>query len=749
MKRQLAVFLSGLGVLLGCSSVQKTNRPPQTELMPPEVASWPINDQLIGDKDFISIDLFLNRVAKENPSPTTVWWADYRRAQLWSKKDKNVACESYSRLAGEANFPIRRLAYLRAHRLCPKSNQILTRLEAFDVDQFDPWLNVEAIDLAIEKAKTAGNKQSLVDLFLRKSKMNLRREEKVDYADEALKNAHALNDKDKMRELENRIYNLSPSRTPHPLPKDFLAVANDYRYLRDFDKAMFFYNRTIKDKKTSLNDKLQSLRSIRTVYKIQQKNPEAIQATEKLAAYVSKLYRNSKKNLADAKLYADTQMLLARTYWTDNQIKKTVQTLDRIEKTIGHKVPLAEVYWMRGRIEEEYQNFAKSADWFRKALDEKPDNTAFRDKITWYLAWNELKEKKYPDAAKLFTELRDRTESTFEISRYSFWLAKSFAASGQHDDAKDEFKKVIKNDPLSYYGLLSYREIGEPLPKNMIRNDEADRVNYSGHLPHKLRVLIDENYLAWLIATKEDSVARDYLDSVAGNLRKKDSEDLEAWTALLQLYTRSQNYLAMFNQINLLNPTVRRNILEENPRLIFPNPYLDTVTKAASRFGVSVEFIYSIMRQESSFNPLARSPMDAFGLMQLLPQVARRSADANSIDLANNDELYEPHVNIPIGSAYLRELWDKYNGELVLAVASYNASEKAILTWLRTRYRGDTVEFIEDIPYDETRDYVKLVLRNLITYQIMNSPDQQMSFPDWTLKISYQNSQSEPIEMRK
>lgn len=739
MKR-LRFFSITLLIILGCSSVQKTTRPPLTELMPPEVASWPINDQLIGDKDFLSIDLFLNRVAKENPTQSTIWWADYRRAQLWSKKDKNVACENYSRLANEQNFPIRRLAYMRAHKLCPKNNQILARLEAFDVNKFEPWLSSEAVDLAITKAKENNDKPALVELFLKKSKMNLRKEEKVAHADEALKYALQLQDKEKIRELQNRIYNLSPSRQPQPTPKDHLAMANDYRYLRQFDLALKYYDRVINSRTSPLNDKLQALRSIRTTYKIQQKTPESIAATERLAQFVERHYKKSKKTVADAKLYADAQLLLARTYWTDNQIKKTQKTLDQIEKTVGGKVSIAELYWMRGRIEEENQNFAESAKLFRKALDEKPENSAFADKITWYLSWNERKQKNYPEATRLLKELRDRSESNFEKSRYAFWLAKTYAEAGEPDDAKDEFKKLIKVDPLSFYGLLAFREINEPLPKNMVRAEDNETQKAQTNLPHELRSRIDENYLAWLIATKEDNVAKDYLDTVAAQIRKLYPNDIDIWTSLLHLYTKTQNYLALFSQINMLPTAMRRTILESNPKLIFPNPYFETVSKAASRFGISLEFIYSIMRQESSFNPQARSQMDAFGLMQLLPEVARRSASANAIDFTNTDDLYEPHINIPIGSAYLRELWDKYNGELVLAVASYNASEKAILSWLKTRFRGDSVEFIEDIPYDETRDYVKLVLRNLITYQIINSRDEQIAFPDWTLKISYQNT---------
>jgi soluble lytic murein transglycosylase len=140
------------------------------------------------------------------------------------------------------------------------------------------------------------------------------------------------------------------------------------------------------------------------------------------------------------------------------------------------------------------------------------------------------------------------------------------------------------------------------------------------------------------------------------------------------------------------------------------------------------------MRQESAFNPLARSSADAFGLMQLLPRVAKSSALKNNIPLNQDADLFKPHVNIPLGSAHLSDLWEKYNGQFILAVASYNASEKAIQNWLSTRYRGDSLEFIEDIPYEETRSYVKLVMRNLVFYQRIYATE-PIPFPEWCLEI--------------
>ena len=146
--------------------------------------------------------------------------------------------------------------------------------------------------------------------------------------------------------------------------------------------------------------------------------------------------------------------------------------------------------------------------------------------------------------------------------------------------------------------------------------------------------------------------------------------------------------------------------------------------------GLDPEIALSIIRQESSFDPMARSEADAFGLMQVLPSVAARF----SVPISSHEDLFLPEVNVPLGVKLLSELEQKYKGSLILTAAAYNASEEAIAGWLKKRYHGNTLEFIEEIPYEETRTYVKLVIRNFIFYKRL-SAQAPMTFPESVLEI--------------
>ena len=100
-------------------------------------------------------------------------------------------------------------------------------------------------------------------------------------------------------------------------------------------------------------------------------------------------------------------------------------------------------------------------------------------------------------------------------------------------------------------------------------------------------------------------------------------------------------------------------------------------------------------------------------------------------------DLYKPEVNIPLGAFELKSLMKKYDNQYILAVAGYNANDSAIRGWLKTRFRNDSVEFIEEVPYEETRTYIKLTMRNYVFYQRLLSPGVSIKFPEDLLKLNH------------
>jgi soluble lytic murein transglycosylase len=236
---------------------------------------------------------------------------------------------------------------------------------------------------------------------------------------------------------------------------------------------------------------------------------------------------------------------------------------------------------------------------------------------------------------------------------------------------------------------------------------------------------------------KELDLAKKFVDELTSSLKK--SGDLGAAESLqiLKKYAQSGLYLPLFANFNLLELPMKNQIMKREPELLFPKRFDDLIISESEKANIPKELTFSIIRQESAFNPEARSPADAFGLMQVLPTVAHQIAKKNSLSYVSHNDLFAPELNIAVGTQLLTGLLKKHNNNYIIAIASYNAAEDAVRGWVRSRYTGNTLEFIEDVPYEETKAYIKLVLRNMVFYQRLLEPNKPHTLNEtwFTLKL--------------
>jgi soluble lytic murein transglycosylase len=153
----------------------------------------------------------------------------------------------------------------------------------------------------------------------------------------------------------------------------------------------------------------------------------------------------------------------------------------------------------------------------------------------------------------------------------------------------------------------------------------------------------------------------------------------------------------------------------DDVNLRYPRPYLATVSEASALARVPPDWILAVMRQESLFRKDAVSRADARGVMQMLPGTASALARRWHISAPAREALFDPSVAIPLGAAYLRELLDRYSGQLALSLAAYNGGPAAVAHWL-PHGRMDADVWIENIPYNETRGYVQHILEHIIAF---------------------------------
>ena len=148
----------------------------------------------------------------------------------------------------------------------------------------------------------------------------------------------------------------------------------------------------------------------------------------------------------------------------------------------------------------------------------------------------------------------------------------------------------------------------------------------------------------------------------------------------------------------------------------YPLAFEAEVTAAAKAEGLPRMLLFAIMRKESGFDPTVVSYANAIGLLQMLPETARRVADNKGRDL-DDDELFAPATNVTLGARYVGRLWKKFRGQVPLVAAGFNGGSGAMMRWLKRLGPRPLDEFVELVPFHQSREYAKLVAGNYATYE--------------------------------
>lgn len=290
---------------------------------------------------------------------------------------------------------------------------------------------------------------------------------------------------------------------------------------------------------------------------------------------------------------------------------------------------------------------------------------------------------------------------------WQYWLARALAAQGQSEQAKLLYTKVAEQ--RHYYGFLASLRLKTPLHfLNEPVNYNLSSLQASIPLLHTVRILYH---------SKQILQASRMLNDFVLELPKEENSALMYWLDThLHWYGKSvylSNLDPITNQLSLR----------------FPMPYQETVDNSAKTFQVSPELIYAIIRQESGFRDDVVSPAGAQGLMQLLPSTAQHIAKRDKIPFLDKKQLFNPQQNIVIGTAYLRELTKQFHGHALLMIAAYNAGPRQVRYWLKNHQPKAIDIWIETLPWQETRNYLKNVIAFYAVYQFrMHHPTDLSAF---------------------
>lgn len=336
------------------------------------------------------------------------------------------------------------------------------------------------------------------------------------------------------------------------------------------------------------------------------------------------------------------------------------------------------------------------------------DASEYFERACWNCAWNYMALNRGKDAYGIFSTLLRGKPGTAYRPPALYWMGKIRFEQGRRREARLLWKELIAEAPVSYYGYLAARRIGRvPAPATPGANPGmAERVERVFQNPsNRLKGLVGAGLLTDAAALLDREIPDE-----------RENQLLAAWLlAASGQYRRS---------IHLLSSSFPKEVWgggkpvpTEFWTLLYPTPHGEIVERYAKNRKLAPPLLYALIRQESAFDTNAVSRAGAIGLMQVMKGTANEIARRMRIRRPRRSRLKNPRVNVMLGSYHLADLLRKYEGELPLVLAAYNAGYGNLKKWLKHYPRDDIERFVEMIPFTETRLYVKNVLRAKWEYE--------------------------------
>ena len=430
-------------------------------------------------------------------------------------------------------------------------------------------------------------------------------------------------------------------------------------------------------------------------------------------AYISKRYKNLTTNLADSlknSKFASRVNTLMDLY--DNP--KSILTSILPKNTEGRRAAvLAFKRYASLNPNEAADNFSRFVKLYKPSSAENleikqiiasnflgrlstPQQISWVDKNLPAVGWTDsLKEMRarraiwYSEWENLYAIIDYLPANLKKEINWQYWKGRAAIEIGKTSQGKRILNKVAKD--RSFFGFLAAQDLNLKMPFN------HKRLSKKAHFPETVAKNKAVRRFFELNALGDANASLEWRE-----IAKTASDDEALLMADWALRNGHINYA-----ISSIAIGKRWDALSYR----FPIAYLDLYRKYSEAQNVSLSFLYGISRQESMLNPVVKSPAGAVGLMQLMPATARHVSKKNNWDYKGVSELVYPENNIRLGSAYIRDMLNKFDNNRILAAVAYNAGPGRVLRWASKdgKFR-DSAMYVENIPFNETRKYVQNVL---------------------------------------
>jgi soluble lytic murein transglycosylase len=382
---------------------------------------------------------------------------------------------------------------------------------------------------------------------------------------------------------------------------------------------------------------------------------------------------------------------------------------------------LAEALLSSGNMYLLSRDYAKAVEYYGYLAAHFPQNKNAAA-AHWRAGWLNYRQGLYADAARTFDEQIHLYPSATETVAALYWRARLYESQDNKPAvAAANYKAIVRAYQHFFYAQMARQRLAALGTLEPVTDPEIDRINPPDLPPLDDSFPEDSEHLA-----KARLLANAGLNEYIPREIAADP-DSGSWSALAeaQIYASfGETYRAM-RALKRALPYAASASINSIPlvywRILFPEPYWDTIKAESAKNNLDPYLVASLIRQESEFNPAAVSYANAWGLMQLEPSVGRAMAREEGIKNFETFQLLDPETNIRLGTRYLRHMLDHFGGVEEYALAAYNAGDSRVVDWEAAGPYHGMDEFIESIPFTQTREYVEAILRNIETYRAIDT----------------------------
>jgi soluble lytic murein transglycosylase len=553
-----------------------------------------------------------------------------------------------------------------------------------------------------------------------------------------------------------------------PARSDFeLAIGKAYGALKQYPKASIalsnvYYAMPLSAEADSANDELKKLpivfqattgqRQIRAQLLMKGKRyneavdeyrqlaihatPEARPAAE--LALADALHRSGRNREAKAELTtlpnasaeqsAERLYILAEVSWATGENDVFYHTVDELRQSAPTSQWLEQALLLVANLHLVHHEYDQALDAFRE-LQQRFPNGSRASYAHWKAAWLTFRLGRNDEARKEFEEQIAVYPDGNETSAALYWRARLAEEDKDPALARAFYQKLSDRYRNYYYAELG-RDRMKKLPASTVQPGEYPLLERVPPLEHAEKISLEEPPAEDLHLQKAKLLSNGGLvDFAVRELQAASSDDKGNWelAETAQIYTDTGHYDRAIEVMKRSVPSYFAVDIPTLPReyweALFPRPYWSDLKKFSVANGLDPYLVASLIRQESEFNPLAVSHANAVGLMQLLPRTGRVVARQESLKRYTASQLYTPAVNLELGTRYFKGMVDQFGGSFEHALAAYNAGSDRVEEWMGQGPYRDSPEFVESIPFTETREYVQAIMRNASVYrQLYGTP---------------------------